>query len=86
MKKRDKFYFLFGVVLIMIALVSSNLFASPIDNVNISFEKNDYSVVRNNNLKVNFVIHNNNSDSINLLIYSSCDSDMLKCDYSNKFE
>ena len=84
MRKNNKFYFLIGVILIVLALVSTNLFASPIDNVNITFEKNVYSVTQNNTLKVNFVIQNNNQDPIDLLVYSGCNADELRCNYSKK--
>jgi len=84
MKKRNKFYFLIGVILVVLALASTSIFASPIDNVNITFEKNVYSVTENSTLKVNFVIKNNNQAPIDLLVYSGCNSDELRCDYSKK--
>ncbi len=83
MKKRN-FIFL-GIVLIILALFTSTLKASPIDLINVNFEKETYSTVYGSSLKINYTIENNNPENKNLLVYVSCDEDILSCNFSKTF-
>ncbi|MCK9292699.1 MAG: hypothetical protein WCY27_01545 [archaeon] len=84
-KKRNKIYLFFGILLILGVLFTTNIFASQLDNVNISFEKEYYSVIEDNPLTVVYTLENNNSEVVNLLVYASCDNDELSCNYSKTF-
>jgi len=87
MKIMNKRYFiLFGVLLIVLAIFGAKLTASPIDLVNVSFDKTYYSMVYGDSLKVNYTIENNNSTSEDMLVYADCDEDVLTCDFSRTFK
>ncbi|NCP72002.1 hypothetical protein GW835_01245 [archaeon] len=80
-----KYYLFFGIILVVLALLSVGVFSEPIDQINVSFEKNSYSMMDDDTLKINFTIENNNSTSQEVLVYTFCDEDELECDFSKVF-
>jgi uncharacterized membrane protein len=83
MKKR---YFIFlGIILIVLAIYSANLFSAPIDHINISFEKDYYSTTYDSSLKINYTLENNNPEKQDILVYAVCDEDVLTCNFSRTF-
>ena len=78
-------YFLFGIILMLLAFFSLGVFSEPIDQIDVSFEKSSYSMMDNDTLKINYTIENNNSTSQEILVYTSCDEDELECDFSKVF-
>jgi hypothetical protein len=78
-------YFLFGIILILLAFLSIGVFSEPIDLMSVSFEKTSYSMMDRDTLKINYTIENNNSTSQEILVYTSCDEDELECDFSKVF-
>lgn len=82
-----KKYFIFlGIILIVLAIYSANLFSAPIDQINISFEKDYYSTIYSNSLKINYTLENNSSEKQDILVYVVCDEDVLTCDFSRSFK
>lgn len=79
-------YILYGLILIILALFSASLFSTPLNLVNVSFEKTSYSVVEDSSLKINYTLENNNNTSQDLLVYAFCDEDRLSCDFSKTFK
>lgn len=84
-KKNNKIYLFLGILLILGVLFTTNIFASQLDNVDLIFEKEYYSIIEDNPLTIVYTIENNNSDIVDLLVYASCDSDELSCNYSKTF-
>jgi len=82
---RSNFYLVIGVLLIVLVLFTTGIVANPIDAVDLDFEKDYYSAIQNEPLKVSFVISNNNEDQVQLLVYAECDDEELECEYSETF-
>jgi len=83
----NKKYFIFlGIILLVLALFSVNLFSSPIDLINVSFDKENYSMVYGDSLKINYTLENNNPEEQDILVYVMCDEDVLSCNFSKVFK
>jgi hypothetical protein len=85
MRLKNKLYLIIGAIIVLFTLFSGSIFASQLDNVNIDFEKDYYSGIENNPIKINFTIENLNSNEVNLLVYAYCEDEDLECNYSKQF-
>jgi hypothetical protein len=78
-------YILFGIILIIIALVSSNyIYANALDNLEVNFEKEYYSIMEDQSLVIEFSYFNNSDKDLELEIFAVCEDDEIDCDYYNK--
>lgn len=66
---------------INIGLVSAN----AINNVDLTFDKEYYSVMEDTSLRIGFTIINRNDFDVKLFAYTDCDNEDIICDYSNTF-
>ncbi|MDD3178348.1 MAG: hypothetical protein PHR26_02405 [Candidatus ainarchaeum sp.] len=84
MKKNvnSRMYLVIGVIIIALVLFSAGIFASPIDGVNVTFEKSTYNTMEDLSLRINYTIENKYAEDIQLLVYAECDSEELECSYS----
>ena len=67
---------------INIGLVSAN----AINNIDLTFDKEYYSVMEDTSLRVGFTIKNRNNFDVKLFAYTECDNDDVVCDYSKTFD
>jgi hypothetical protein len=67
---------------INIGLVSAN----AINNIDLTFDKEYYSVMEDTSLRVGFTIKNRNNFDVKLFAYTECDNDDIVCDYSKTFD
>lgn len=81
----NKKYILLGLILLILGFLSVNVFSSSLDNVDLKFEKDFYSMVYDDTLKINYTLENNNSTNLNVLVYTVCNQDILTCNFSRTF-
>jgi uncharacterized cupredoxin-like copper-binding protein len=81
----NKKYILLGIILLILGFLSANVFSSSLDNVEVKFEKDFYSMIYDDTLKINYTLENNSSENKELLLYTVCDQDVLTCTFSKTF-
>ena len=87
MKKNvnSRIYLVIGVILIALVLFSAGIFASPIDGIDVTFEKSTYDTMEDLSLKISYTIENKYDEDIQVLVYAECDYEELECSYSKTF-
>ena len=71
-----------GIIILFSFINIGLVSASAINNVDLIFDKEYYSVMEDTSLRVGFTIHNRNNFDIKLFAYTECDNDDIVCDYS----
>lgn len=82
---KNKLLVFFGILLIVLAILSLNVQATAINNVVVDFEKDTYTTLYGTSLKINYKITNNNNENLNVLVYTVCSDDVLSCNLSRVF-
>ncbi len=87
---KQKSLFIFIFLILMYLFATSVVFAETqldIDNINVVFDKENYSIMEDTSLKIGFTIENNNNAQAKLLVFADCEDedDELECDYSKQF-
>jgi len=89
-KKNNKLKFLIiGIFLVLFSLFTiRGVFAETnINNINLVFEKETYSLMEDASTKIGFTIENNNPVTAKLLVWADCEDEdeELECSYSKQF-
>lgn len=71
-----------GIIILFSFINIGLVSASAINNVDLIFDKEYYSVMEDTSLRVGFTIQNRNNFDIKLFAYTECDNDDIVCDYS----
>ena len=84
MKIKNRSCIILGIIFIIVALITTNIFASNqiLQNIDVDFDKEYYSTLENNSIFIDFEIVNNNSKEVNLLVFADCEDDDIECSYS----
>lgn len=74
-----------GIIILFSFINIGLVSASAINNVDLIFDKEYYSVMEDTSLRVGFTIQNRNNFDVKLFAYTECDNDDVVCDYSKTF-
>lgn len=82
-------YLLIMLFLVLVSIFTTTIvFANPspsISNINLTFEKETYSIMEGTSIKIGYNIENQNSAQVKVLLWADCeDEEELECNYSKQ--
>lgn len=82
-------YLIIGIFILLSVFTARAVFAETnepkIENIDLVFDKETYSLMQDTSTKIGFTIKNNNSFVAKIHAWADCEEDELECNYSKKY-
>lgn len=82
-------YIVIGIFILLSLFTARAVFAETnepkVDNIEVVFDKETYSLMEDTSTKIGFTIKNNNPVLAKLQVWADCEDDELECNYSKKY-
>ncbi|MFA5745512.1 MAG: hypothetical protein WCX82_01545 [archaeon] len=82
-------YLFIGIFIILISIFATRtVFAEAnVDNIDLTFEKETYSLMEDTSIRIGFTIENNNPETVRILVWADCEDgdNEISCNYSNNY-